>query len=137
METPPLANTAEVVPRNGSPHSLGKPIEWKHTTRLLRVAPVVTLGSSPHSLGKPIEWKLADFSALFNCLSLPPPHSLGKPIEWKLSKAGDRVSPIFCAAPHSLGKPIEWKPWPSQPECSEQAQPKLPTRWGNQLNGNL
>ena len=61
------------------------------------------------------------------------PHSLGKPIEWKLEMSGAIASSFM--GPHSLGKPIEWK------LCSLlfsfHASPHVPTRWGNQLNGNF
>ena len=36
--------------------------------------------------------------------------------------------------PHSLGKPIEWKP--SRERMLPGTKEKVPTRWGNQLNGN-
>ena len=114
-----------------SPHSLGKPIEWK----LCRKTDIVCRVSSPHSLGKPIEWKLA--AACRGLASAAPcPHSLGKPIEWKPLPSWNERKPNKCSSPHSLGKPIEWKPGHSLPDL-HLPSPLVPTRWGNQLNGNL
>ena len=59
------------------------------------------------------------------------PHSLGKPIEWKR-----KAYTLLCAdyfSPHSLGKPIEWKLAPFESQFQSLG---VPTRWGNQLNGN-
>ena len=63
---------------------------------------------SPLSQGKPIEWKPAQQSAYYLGCSLPP-LSQGKPIEWKPGNIPDRSA--FIA--------------------------ELPSRRGNQLNGNI
>ena len=63
---------------------------------------------SPLSQGKPIEWKPAQQSAYYLGCSLPP-LSQGKPIEWKPGNIPDRSA--FIA--------------------------ELPSRRGNQLNGNF
>ncbi len=91
-------------PFNSTPHSLGKPIEWKQGAGKGKDKAYVP----PHSLGKPIEWKLLGvYLGLLFCTW--PPHSLGKPIEWKLRRFMKTMSPSILGAPHSLGKPIEWK----------------------------
>ncbi len=41
---------------------------------------------------------------------------------------------LLC--PHSLGKPIEWK-LHTDGSFTVEAIDVVPTRWGNQLNGNL
>ena len=110
-----------------SPHSLGKPIEWKPK---IDPAVPVRISLSPHSLGKPIEWKLCARARYF--LALSTPHSLGKPIEWKPQRA-IKFSTSGCSSPHSLGKPIEWKQFV---RSLVRLAIHLPTRWGNQLNGN-
>ena len=61
------------------------------------------------------------------------PHSLGKSIEWKLEALLDRkLEAAF--SPHSLGKSIEWKPF--RVCFIQRFGIDVPTRWGNQLNGN-
>ena len=61
------------------------------------------------------------------------PLSQGKPIEWKL---GTEIIPPLVAilTPLSQGKPIEWKPLSGDPIVK--IPPGLPSRRGNQLNGN-
>ena len=62
------------------------------------------------------------------------PHSLGKSIEWKQILRYEDPDRVF--GPHSLGKSIEWK---RSQGCDRYHTccSRVPTRWGNQLNGNL
>jgi hypothetical protein len=64
----------------------------------------------------------------------PCPHSLGKPIEWKPRTPASNML-VVADRPHSLGKPIEWKHI-LRYEDAQLPPPSVPTRWGNQLNGN-
>ena len=76
METD--GNRSSLWSTESTPHSLGKPIEWK---RDLIVSAKSYMKLTPHSLGKPIEWKPI-YGAIDKNEGYTP-HSLGKPIEWK------------------------------------------------------
>ena len=72
-----------------------------------------------------------NFLPIVEGLCTQTPHSVGKPIEWKRIRLFLRQKAL--TSPHSLGKPIEWKP---ELPLHESLDLLLPTRWGNQLNGN-
>ena len=61
------------------------------------------------------------------------PHSLGQSVEWKLTLELKRSDVELCR-PHSLGQSVEWKRFLSS---LARWLGLGPTRWGNQLNGNL
>ena len=70
-------------------------------------------------------------------LTVSTPLSQGKPIEWKL-QVGMKGDKFFWDPPLSQGKPIEWKQIPIGKILGHQVPFKqLPSRRGNQLNGNL
>ena len=87
----------------------------------------------PHSLGKSIEWKLLDGNELFS-FTIDGPHSLGKSIEWKLHPQLVRRSIDWCV-PTRWGNQLNGNPGYT---CKARScdQSRVPTRWGNQLNGN-
>jgi len=89
-------------------------------------------GDTPHSLGKSVEWKPEEAVPVHR--PTPSPHSLGKSVEWKLT--------FFILAAVGLTRQLPTR-WGNQLNGNLVASFPvaywiiLPTRWGNQLNGNL
>ncbi len=89
-------------------------------------------GYGPHSLGKSVEWKRALYKVL-SAEDFRGPHSLGKSVEWKPLDSVPEL--VVWSGPHSLGKSVEWK-LKSDCPIAGPWEASVPTRWGNQLNGN-
>ena len=91
------------------------------------------LSYGPHSLGQSVEWKQLPSTIVMSTPSRP--HSLGQSVEWK-PVPNIAVLGNISIRPHSLGQSVEWKLHLFG--GSLQLEPcQGPTRWGNQLNGNL
>ncbi len=119
--------------RVGSPHSLGKSVEWKRAVAsdvgAATAAQVPTrwgnqLNGNPPVVAQPRGAPTA-------C-----PHSLGKSVEWKQFLLLLAAKTAQTEGPHSLGKSVEWKQWSTGISVRISSH-FVPTRWGNQLNGNF
>ncbi len=113
-----------------SPHSLGKPIEWKHLLRKVRCVVIYT--QLPTRWGNQLNGNLPLYASL-QCGNGKSPHSLGKPIEWKLETTSVSLVADNNLLPTRWGNQLNGNVHNEDPEAQ---QAMLPTRWGNQLNGN-
>ena len=67
-----------------------------------------------------------------NLIKVSSPHSLGKSIEWKL-RGVRLVGQIQRLVPTRWGNQLNGN---SQSQTATRCALRVPTRWGNQLNGN-